>query len=146
MRAGAVLRIVADTNTVVSALLWQGTPHRLFEAIETAGLSFFTSRALLDELAGVLPRRKLARAVQATGKSIGSLLREYEELTQAVQPRPLRSPIGRDSDDQAVLACALAADADFIVSGDKDLRILKTYRRIRILNAAEALALIELGR
>jgi len=54
----------------------------------------------------------------------------------------LRRPIGRDPDDEAVIACALAARADLIVSGDQDLLVLKRYRRIRILNAAEALAII----
>jgi len=137
-----VLRLVADTNTVVSALLWRGAPHRLFEALETAELSFYTSRALVDELADVLTRRKLARAVKATEKSVEALLAEYEGFAQLVEPRPLRRPVGRDPDDEAVIACALAARADLIVSGDHDLRVLKNYRRIRIVNAAEALRII----
>jgi putative PIN family toxin of toxin-antitoxin system len=137
-----VLRLVADTNTVVSALLWHGAPHRLFGAIQSEELSFYASRALLDELADVLPRRKLARAVQASGKSASALVAEYQGLVQLVQPRALPRPVGRDPDDEAVIACALAARADLIVSGDQDLLVLKTYRRIRILSAAEALELI----
>ena len=137
-----MLRLVADTNTVVSALLWRGAPHRLFEGIETGDVSFFTSRTLLDELADVLPRRKLARAVQATGKTLGTLMAEYEELAQLVQSRSLRRAVGRDPDDEAVIACAIAARADLIVSGDKDLLVLNAYRRIRIVNAAEALRIV----
>jgi putative PIN family toxin of toxin-antitoxin system len=137
-----VLRLVADTNTVVSALLWHGAPHRLFGAIQSEELSFYASRALLDELADVLPRRKLARAVQASGKSASALVAVYQGLVQLVQPRALPRPVGRDPDDEAVIACALAARADLIVSGDQDLLVLKTYRRIRILSAAEALELI----
>ena len=137
-----MLRLVADTNTVVSALLWRGAPHRLFEVIEAGELSFFTSRALLDELADVLPRRKLARAVQATGKTLETLHGEYEDLAQLVQPSALRRRVGRDRDDEAVIACARAAGADLIVSGDKDLLVLKTHGRIRIVNAAEALRMI----
>lgn len=137
-----MFRLVADTNIVVSALLWRGAPHRLFEAIETGGVTFFSSRALLDELASVLPRRKLARAVQATGKSVETLLSEYEDLAQFVQSRRLRRPVGRDPDDDAVIACALAARADLIVSGDKDLLVLKAYRGVRIVNAAESLRIV----
>jgi len=48
--------------------------------------------------------------------------------------------VAGDADDDQVLACALAASADAIVSGDKHLRNLKTYQNIPIINAAEALA------
>jgi len=137
-----VLRLVADTNTVVSALLWHGAPHRLFEAIETEELSFYASRALVDELVDVLARRKLARAVKASGKSATALVAEYQALVQLVQPRALHRPVGRDPDDEAVIACALAAHADLIVSGDQDLLVLKTYRRIRIVSAADALRVV----
>ena len=61
------VRLVVDTNLVVSALLWRGTPHLLLATIDDYPVEFYTSRVLLDELADVLPRKKLARAVQATG-------------------------------------------------------------------------------
>lgn len=137
-----MLRLVADTNIVVSALLWQGPPHRLFRAIETEEISFHASRALIDELADVLARRKLARAVRASGKSVSTLVAEYECLVQLVGPRVLRRSTGRDPDDEAVIACALAARAELIVSGDQDLLVLKAYQSIRIVSAAEALAFI----
>jgi putative PIN family toxin of toxin-antitoxin system len=137
-----VQRLVADTDTVVSALLWRGAPHRLIATNETAQVSFLTSRALLDELSDVLNRRKLSRAVRATGKSVERLLGEYEEIVTIVTPRRLRAPVSRDPDDDAVLACAVGARADLIVSGDKDLRVLGNYRGILILSAAEALARI----
>jgi putative PIN family toxin of toxin-antitoxin system len=137
-----VPRLVADTNTVVSALLWRGAPHRLFQAAEAEELSFYASRALIDELADVLARRKLAAAVKAGGKSVSALLAEYEALVELVRPRQLPRRVGRDPDDEAVLACAAAARADLIVSGDQDLLVLKTYRRMRIVSANEALAFI----
>ena len=137
-----MLRLVADTNTVVSALLWHGAPHRLFQAIETEELSFYASRALIDELADVLARRKLAAAVRASGKTVSTLVAEYQQLVELARPRGLRRHVGRDPDDEAVIACALAARADLIVSGDQDLRVLKTYGRIRIVSAAEALQII----
>ncbi len=59
-----------------------------------------------------------------------------------MRPRALRRHVGRDPDDEAVIACALAARADLIVSGDQDLLVLKTYRRIRIVSATEVLAII----
>ncbi|MEX2524166.1 MAG: putative toxin-antitoxin system toxin component, PIN family [Gammaproteobacteria bacterium] len=52
-------------------------------------------------------------------------------------------PVCRDADDDAVLACALAARADLIVSGDADLLTLRIYGGIRIVDAATAIHLIE---
>jgi predicted nucleic acid-binding protein len=54
----------------------------------------------------------------------------------------MMTPVSRDADDDQVLACALAAEADLIVTRDKDLRTLDPFRTIRILPAREALALI----
>ena len=60
-------RWVLDTNVVVSALLWQGKPGRLIEWAGEKEIQIFTSRALLDELAATLAKKKLARALAATG-------------------------------------------------------------------------------
>ena len=57
------MRLVVDTNVLVSALLWQGTPGRLVEMAGEKECQFFTSRALLDELSAVLHRKKLAKVI-----------------------------------------------------------------------------------
>lgn len=133
------MRLVADTNVVVSALLWRGTPYALFKAAEDREFEFFTSRVLLDELEEVLSRRKLAKAIRATGSTGAELLKDYQELTQIVTPALTRRIVLADVDDDAVIACALAAHAEVIVSGDKRLRNIKSYQGIPIVNAAEAL-------
>jgi len=133
------LRLVADTNVVVSALLWQGTPYALFKAAQDHELEFFTSRPLLDELEEVLARRKFVKAVRATGSTRAELFKDYQELAQIVTPAQTRRIVLADRDDDAVVACALAAHADLIVSGDKRLRNIKSYQGISIVSAAEAL-------
>ena len=136
------MRVVADTNTIVSALLWRGAPHRLIAAIEDYPLAFYTSRVLLAELADVLSRAKLAKAVRASGKTPAQLIADYEGFVQVVRPASIRRTVIDDADDDAVLACALAASAELIVSGDAHLRNLKRYQGMRIVTAAEALAII----
>lgn len=138
-----MLRTVADTNVVISALLWRGAPHKLFGLVESEEILLFTSHELIAELADVLARRKLARAVRATDKSIETLVSEYSSLARVVKPRRLRSGVSRDPDDDAVIACALAARASLIVSGDHDLRSLRAYGAIRIAGPAEALRLFD---
>lgn len=132
------MRLVVDTNVVVSALLWQGPPHLLFRAAQEHELEFFTSRVLLDELEEVLARRKLERAVRSIGSRCSALFSDYQELAQLVTPAQTRRIILADIDDDAVIACALAASADLIVSGDKRLRNLKTFQGIPIVTADAA--------
>ena len=137
------MRFVADTNTIVSALLWRGSPHRLIAAMDDYPIDFYTSRVLLAELADVLPRRKLAKAIRATGKTPAQLIAEYEGFVTVVTPASIRRTVLNDADDDAVLACALAANADLIVSGDAHLLNLKRYHGMRIVAAAEALAIVQ---
>ena len=132
------MRLVVDTNVLVSAFLWQGTPGRLIDLAGEKEISPYTSRALVDELSTVLHRKKLARQVAATGLTAAQMISHYRRLATPVTGRPLTPQVSRDADDDAVLACALAARADLIVSGDKDLLVLKVFHGIPIVTAAQA--------
>ena len=136
------MRLVLDTNTVVSGLLWGNAPAKLLDAALEERISLFTTQTLLFELADVLPRAKFAARVAASRFSVEELIARYAVLAQRVEPAII-SPVSIDPDDDHVLACALASRADLIVSRDKDLLNLKTFHRIPILNTKEALARIE---
>jgi putative PIN family toxin of toxin-antitoxin system len=138
------MRLVVDTNVVVSAFLWQGTPGRLLEMAGEKQVRLFTSRALLDELADVLGRKKLAKSVAATGLTVPQMLAAYRKVITLVTARQLPQRVSPDADDDAVLAAAQAAKADLIVSGDrKHLLMLKRFDGIPIVTAAQAVAMAE---
>ena len=132
------MRLVLDTNTVVSGLLWDKTPSFLIDAALQGRIELFTSQTLLLELEDVLPRRKFARRVSASGLTIAQLTARYALLARSIVPAAI-SPVSADPDDDHVLACALAARADLVVSGDSDLLNLKFYQGIPIVGAAGAL-------
>jgi putative PIN family toxin of toxin-antitoxin system len=70
------MRVVADTNVIVSAMLWIGSPHRILVAAEDDRLTLYTSPALLRELTGVLTRPKFAsrlRELQVSASGVLSL-------------------------------------------------------------------------
>ncbi len=131
-------RWVVDTNVLVSAFLWQGTPGRVIELAGEKVVQLVTSRVLLDELAATLAKKKLARAVAATGLSADQMLAFYRRIAMPVTARPLDAQASRDVDDDAVLACALAARADLVVSGDDDLLSLESFGGIPIVSVAHA--------
>lgn len=140
------MRLVVDTNVVVSAFLWQGVPWRLLDMAGEKQVRLFTSRALLDELADVLSRKKLAKKVLATGLTVPQMLENYRKVVTLVTARQLPQRVSPDADDDAVLATAQAAKADLIVSGDrKHLLILKRFEGIPIVAAAQAVAMVEAG-
>ena len=137
------MRIVLDTNVVVSGLLWSGRPARLLDLLRAGQASAFTSEALLDELAGVLSRRHLAAVLLRHQANPTTLVQGYALLATLVPAAATSAVVSADPDDNAVLACALAAGAELIVSGDKHLRNLKFYQRIPIVGPADALAKID---
>jgi len=133
------VRVVLDTNAVVSALLWGGIPDQLLTAATEGRIELYTSEPLLAELTEVLPRPKFAQRIQKAGRTVGQLVEQYRGLAEVVEPAAITSGTLADPDDDHVLACALAARVDLIVSGDAHLLNLKAYQRIPIVTVAEAL-------
>ena len=78
------------------------------------------------------------------GATANAVLADYRTVVEMVEPAIVPRVV-RDADDDQVIAAALAAQADFIVSGDDDLLAIGSYQGIRILTAAEALRRIEAG-
>ena len=132
------MRVVLDTNVIVSGFLWGGVPRQLLQAAREKRLRLFTSTPLLLELTDILGRAKFARKLTAAQLSVDQLVERYALLATAVHPAAITPTILDDPDDDQVLACALAAKAEIIVSGDRHLLDLREHQGIRIVTAAEA--------
>ena len=133
------MRAVIDTNVLLSALLWRGVPHLLMEQVRNGSVTLISSPALLAELADVIGRTKFDAIVVRSNTSRAQTLAFVRQLAEVVDPPPLTEPYCRDPDDDAVLALAIAALADLIVSGDDDLLSLTQFEGIPILTPAQAL-------
>jgi uncharacterized protein len=136
------MRVVADTNTVVSGLLWRGSPRAVLNAARAGSADLFSSPALVAELQDVLARGKFAERLRGANVSADRLVLEFAALARMVNPVTIDPVIQADPDDDSVLACAATAKADFIVSGDSHLLQLAEYEGIPILRAGQLLALI----
>ena len=137
------MRFVLDTNVAVSALLWRGTSNRLFSAIRgRPDAQLFTSAALLHELADVLNRPFAIKRLALIGLSVREVLIDYALTVDVVSPASIPSVVGTDPDDDYVIAAAVAAHADLLVSGDDDVLRLADHQGIRIVGPAEALRLL----
>lgn len=135
------MRVVLDTNILVSALITKGTPpDLLYQAWLRDEVELVTSVAQLDEVATVLARPKLRRYIDA------------EEAAQMIATVQLRATVldhvpvtkrSRDPDDDRILAAAVAGAAELVVSGDrKDMLVLGDVEGIPIRTARDALEVV----
>jgi uncharacterized protein len=134
-----VVGVTADSNIYISALQFGGLPLQFLHAARLGGFQLAVSNDLLEEITRVLREKFLwdeDRLAQA--------LTELADFTLRVNPtQPLRV-VEADPDDDRVMECAVAADSQFIVTGDKHLLELGSYGQIQILKVADFLRLMQI--
>ncbi len=136
------MRVVADTNTVVSGLFWRGPPRSILDAASASDIELFTTPVLLAELEDVLGRDKFRDRLAAAGTTAHELMLGYAALVTLTTPAAIEPVVADDPEDDAILACAIAARAHLIVSGDRHLLALGAYRGVEVVDAATLLTRI----
>ena len=131
------MRIVLDTNVLVSALISrEGPPGRVLAAVKHEGLTLVTSAAQLSELRAVLSRERLRPYIRP--EEAEDLLGNLQAVGEVVANLPTTN-VSPDPDDNLILATAIAGQADLIVSGDKKhMLALGEVDNIPIVTAAAA--------
>ncbi len=124
------MRVLLDTNVLLSAILFGGVARRLLTAAIDGRVRLVSSQHLLDEFEEILGEKfGFSRAAAVETRA------ELEVLADIVEPAEVPQ-VCRAPDDDQVLAAALAGEADAIVTGDSDLLVLEWYNRIEILTPA----------
>lgn len=125
------MKVFLDTNFLIAAFVSHGACKELFEHCITTH-TVFTSRFILKEFEEKLTR-KLKFPSQVVADAVGYL----KSTLKVINAKPLTASVCRDPDDDSVLAGAIAAEADCIVTGDDDLLVLGSYERIAIIKAKD---------
>jgi len=130
------VKVVADTNVLVSALIFPGGAPEAFYRLALEGrIELVTSRPLLAELGRVLTE-KFGWEAEPAEEAIGQVVR----LAEIVAPREALSEIEADPADNRVLEAAAEGGVDAIVSGDRHLLVLGSWRGIEIQSPAAFIA------
>lgn len=138
------MHVVLDTNVAISGMLWGGPPRQLIDAAINGTIDIFTSAILLAELREALAYPRFTKRLTEIGTSVDLTVDRYLAIANLTALAAITPTVLGDPDDDHVLACALSAEADLIVTRDIKLLNLKHFHRIPIVLAAEAMRRIEM--
>jgi len=133
-----VIKIVADTNVLISALIYGGVCEEVLKLVREKSLELLISPEILTEFAGVFDR-KFKFSPEKTKEAINRI----RKISTLIIPIKRITLIKKHDPDNRILECAIEGKAQYIISGDEHhLLPLRKYRRIKILSPAEFLKLI----
>jgi len=124
-------------------LLWGGKPVAAIKAAEEGKVDIIVSEALVGEISQVLAYPKLAKVYQAEGLRREELIEAILRVVKFVEVTTKVNVVAEYPADDKFIECALAAGADYTVSGDKHLLRVGNYRKTRIVTVNEFLQIIE---
>lgn len=132
----AKLRVVFDTNIFISAIIFGGNPRQCLELARSGDIKLFTSKAILLEIT-----RNLGK-FDWNSQEVRDVIEGLGKFTTVVAPEGKINLIYKHPKDNIILECALEAEADYIVSGDKKhLLSLEKFKGIPVITAKQFLEL-----
>ena len=140
-----MIRVVLDSNVLVSALLSPGrTADQIIQRWRNSDFLLCTTSAQIEEVSHVLMRPKLSKKASVRGSEIETLIDELNRCRVDISKLAILEEriVYSDPDDDAILAAALAGNADVIVSGDHHLLDLRRFRGIPIVTPREFLEML----
>jgi putative PIN family toxin of toxin-antitoxin system len=127
------VRIVCDTNVLISGILFGGHARQILLLASRGKITNFISDDILNEAKNILLRPKFKLSLQ----QVVAIIALFRDTFEIVYPLQLHKVVKSDPDDDRILDAAVEAQVEIIVSGDKHLRSLELWRGIRILTPAE---------
>ena len=132
------IKAILDTNVFISGVFWNGPPFEILKAWQEQRFRLAISLPILNEYRRVLDEFARARQIPV----LNSVLKVVEVHSEIVKPVSFPEPVCSDPDDDEFLEAAIAAGADYVVSGDKALLNLKSYHGTEIVRPSPFLKLL----
>ncbi|MGA1865429.1 MAG: putative toxin-antitoxin system toxin component, PIN family [bacterium] len=130
-----MIKVVMDTNVFVSSF-FGGNPGKIVALWETGDITLCLSKAIIDEYIEVLRRLGLQNEKEL-GELLGLFAQGFHAIFTAKTPK--LNVVEKDPADNKFFECAVALKADFVISGDKAITMIKDYMGIKIVNPREFL-------
>jgi putative PIN family toxin of toxin-antitoxin system len=133
-----VTRVVVDTNVYISALVFGGVPQRVLELISSQDLPLYISPSIIEEVSGILVAK-----FGWTKEELELFLPPLWDRCVIIKPT-VRLKVCADPDDNHVLECAVAAEAEFLVTGNPK-HFPKVYEATKVVNPRHLLEILRTG-
>ncbi len=128
---------VFDTNVLIAAIITEGICSKLLHRARAGEFSLVSCPFIMMEL-----RRTLSKKFRLSLGELSSAMEPISEaISQVIEHNLKVKDICRDADDDNIIACAVAAKADYLVTGDSDLLEIKRYKEIKIITPRDFEAL-----
>ena len=135
------MRVVLDTNQHISAIIRpNGNPSQIVQLWHIGLIELAISPAILEEFAAVVHRPRIQQKHNLSDDDISEYLEVLRTFAILVSGTITVNAVPEDPDDNIIIACAIEAEADVIISGDQHLLSLGSYQGIPIVNAADFLS------
>jgi putative PIN family toxin of toxin-antitoxin system len=135
-----VIIALYDTNIFISGTFWRGLPRRAIHLAKRGKVEVVTCESLLDELRDVLIRPD--KPFRLSAKEADKVINNVRGYVRLVIPTR-KVDVCRDPSDNLVIECALAGGARYIVTGDPDLKVLRCFEEIEIVDVRTFVSLVE---
>jgi len=134
------MRIVADTNILVSATFWNGDSDRIMREVEKGSITLVLSAEIIREFLKVLHTDEMLQKVREKELRFQRTIEKTVSLAEIVYPKEKLDIVKDDPDDNIVLECAKKGAVDFVITNDRHLLNLKSFNGIPIVTPKEFLS------
>ena len=135
------MTVVIDTNVILSAILFGGKPKQVLEMALSGSIQLAISESLVIELQGVLQRPKFELSAQL----VQTIVSEYTSIASWIEPSEHFNVVVDDPSDNYFIDCAVAAKADYLITGDRHLLSLGTFKMIKIVSVDTFIDIVSSG-
>jgi putative PIN family toxin of toxin-antitoxin system len=132
------MKIVIDTNIFVSSFFWGGYPREVYERIINGFDELYITDEIIMEIKSVMSSSKF----NLNSNKIEDYIKIIEKYSKKIVSKNIPKSISRDKNDDKILQCGLDGNVDYIVTGDKDLLILKEHNAIKIIKPKDYLEIV----
>ena len=132
------MKLVLDTNIYISAFYWGGNSQKVINRIIEGIDELFITDQIINEISDVMARPKF----KTEKEIIVGYINTIKNSSKKINIEGKITDICRDKNDDDKIECAVTSEADFLLTGDNDLLVIKNYNNIRILTQKEYLDII----